>query len=171
MSSHGVRSSHQRSLPHTPCPHVQGHELWVIILEKAWAKVHTSYQNIEGGDAGDVIAAFTGAPYDVHALCAPLKKKQPDTEPVWTKMLQAERSGFMMTASVPDHPTVDLLRVRCGPQCGTARRAARAYVSSCLPVRPPCHLFSTPPSPTPAALWRAMHTPCWTCGRPLVACA
>jgi hypothetical protein len=31
---------------------------------------------------------------------------------VWRQMLSAERSGFMLTASVPDHPTVDLLRVR-----------------------------------------------------------
>jgi hypothetical protein len=69
-------------------------------------------QNIEGGDAGDVIAAFTGAPYEVLPLSAQLKKKQPDPEPVWRQMLSAERSGFMLTASVPDHPTVDLLRVR-----------------------------------------------------------
>jgi calpain-15 len=42
--------------------HCRGPELWVVILEKAWAKVHGSYQNIEGGSAPDVLSALTGAP-------------------------------------------------------------------------------------------------------------
>jgi hypothetical protein len=25
-------------------------EMWVIVLEKAWAKIHGSYERIEGGD-------------------------------------------------------------------------------------------------------------------------
>jgi calpain-15 len=46
-----------------PCfTRCKGSELWVVILEKAWAKVHGSYQSIEGGDSGDVLAALTGAP-------------------------------------------------------------------------------------------------------------
>jgi calpain-15 len=33
-----------------PCfSRTKGHELWVLILEKAWAKLHGSYQNIISG--------------------------------------------------------------------------------------------------------------------------
>ena len=37
-------------------------ELWPSILEKAWAKVHGSYQAIESGDPGSTLRDLTGAP-------------------------------------------------------------------------------------------------------------
>ena len=46
-----------------------GNELWVCLLEKAWAKVHGSYQQIESGHVGEVLSAFTGAP----ERCYPVK--------------------------------------------------------------------------------------------------
>ena len=39
-----------------------GEELWVLLLEKAWAKVHSSYERIEAGFAENVLRDFTGAP-------------------------------------------------------------------------------------------------------------
>ena len=39
-----------------------GNELWVMILEKAWAKVHGSYERIESGWANNVMRDLTGAP-------------------------------------------------------------------------------------------------------------
>jgi calpain-15 len=50
-----------------PCfSSASGNELWVIILEKAWAKVHGCYEIIEAGFANDVMRDLTGAPsYDV----------------------------------------------------------------------------------------------------------
>lgn len=35
-------------------------ELWVMILEKAWAKVFGSYQNIIAGNPREVLKALTG---------------------------------------------------------------------------------------------------------------
>ena len=37
-------------------------EIWVLLLEKAWAKIHGSYQRIEGGTTDDPLTALTGAP-------------------------------------------------------------------------------------------------------------
>ena len=37
-------------------------ELWVIILEKAWAKLHGSYERIESGLCSEVMRDLTGAP-------------------------------------------------------------------------------------------------------------
>lgn len=43
-----------------------GNELWVIILEKAWAKLHNSYERIEAGFSHEVMRDLTGAPsYDI----------------------------------------------------------------------------------------------------------
>lgn len=46
-----------------PCfSRAHGNELWVIILEKAWAKLHGSYERIEAGLCTDVMRDLTGAP-------------------------------------------------------------------------------------------------------------
>lgn len=38
-----------------------GPELWVILVEKAWAKIHGSYERIEGGLTGQTFTDLTGA--------------------------------------------------------------------------------------------------------------
>lgn len=40
-----------------------GPELWVIILEKAYAKLNGGYLNIQNGRAEDALFDLTGAPY------------------------------------------------------------------------------------------------------------
>ena len=37
-------------------------EIWAILLEKAWAKMHGSYQRIEGGLPSNALFALTGKP-------------------------------------------------------------------------------------------------------------
>ena len=37
-------------------------ELWVILLEKAWAKVHGGYMNTDGGIIREALRDLTGAP-------------------------------------------------------------------------------------------------------------
>lgn len=37
-------------------------ELWVILLEKAWAKLYTSYRRIEAGYGEEPLHDLTGAP-------------------------------------------------------------------------------------------------------------
>jgi calpain-15 len=39
-----------------------GPELWVIIFEKAWAKIHGSYDRIESGTVYLTLRDLTGAP-------------------------------------------------------------------------------------------------------------
>ncbi len=39
-----------------------GKELWVLVLEKAWAKVHGTYKRIESGEAHLTFRDLLGAP-------------------------------------------------------------------------------------------------------------
>jgi len=39
-----------------------GNELWVIFLEKAWAKLYGSYSNIEAGLTREALHDLSGAP-------------------------------------------------------------------------------------------------------------
>ncbi len=41
-------------------PH--GREIWVMLIEKCWAKVFGSYQAISGGSPTEAFVALTGAP-------------------------------------------------------------------------------------------------------------
>jgi calpain-15 len=74
-----------------PCfSSANGNELWVIILEKAWAKVHGSYERIEAGLAHEVMRDLTGAPsYD----------EDVDDEGLFEKLETYDKKHYMMAAS------------------------------------------------------------------------
>lgn len=65
-------------------------ELWVLLMEKAWAKMHHSYERIEAGFAENVLRDLTGAPTEV---------VMSDDEKLFEKILEAETKGYMMAAS------------------------------------------------------------------------
>jgi calpain-15 len=41
-----------------------GEELWVMIMEKAYAKMYGTYERIEGGNPAMALRDLTGAPYE-----------------------------------------------------------------------------------------------------------
>lgn len=55
-----------------------GDELWVMVLEKAWAKLHGSYERVEAGFAENVFHDLTGAPAEVI---------ENDDETLWAKLM------------------------------------------------------------------------------------
>ncbi|EGR31956.1 hypothetical protein IMG5_099180 [Ichthyophthirius multifiliis] len=69
-------------------------EIWVMILEKAWAKLYGSYDNIESGLTRECLHDLTCAPTQTIWLDG-----SDDLELVWKKLLYAEKSNFAMTCS------------------------------------------------------------------------
>ena len=66
-------------------------ELWVVLLEKAWAKVHGGYLNIEAGLTREALRDLTGASAKTY-----FTKKDP--EGLWKRLLDAEHKQYVMTA-------------------------------------------------------------------------
>ena len=75
-------------------------ELWVILLEKAWAKLHGSYERIEAGFAENVMRDLTGAPTEVIEC---------DEEKLWDACVKADKEGFVMAASAGKGSSVEAL--------------------------------------------------------------
>lgn len=67
-----------------------GDELWVILLEKAWAKVHGCFERIEAGFAENVMADLTGAPTEVI---------ETEEENIFERLKEGDAKGWIMAAS------------------------------------------------------------------------
>ena len=70
-----------------------GHELWVLILEKVWAKIHGSYHAIESGLTITALRDLTGA----LAFITKLKDIKPDD--LWRKIHEADKKHWVMAAA------------------------------------------------------------------------
>lgn len=90
-------------------------ELWPLVLEKAYAKLHGSYQRIEAGAMSEALEDLTGAPTQLLKLSAqklPIEEKEQTCEELWARMRDAQARGFVICAGtsrdaakglVPDH--------------------------------------------------------------------
>ena len=48
--------------------HTQSNQLWMVLLEKAYAKMYNSYSFLAGGSVFESLIDMTGAPYDIIRL-------------------------------------------------------------------------------------------------------
>ena len=69
-----------------------GSELWVVLLEKVWAKLCGGYVNIIGGMPNEVFNTFTSAFTDNINL------NSVQEEILWQKLLEGESKSFLMSA-------------------------------------------------------------------------
>jgi calpain-15 len=70
-----------------------GNELWVLILEKVWAKIHGSYERIEAGYAHNVMRDLTGAPsFDIDI-------EEYGKEKLWERLIISDQKNYVMAAS------------------------------------------------------------------------
>ena len=72
--------------------HTNGNELWVILLEKAWAKLNGNYARIIGGDPHEIFEVLT------NAYCEKFMFNNLTKEEIWDKFKNAQEKGFLMTA-------------------------------------------------------------------------
>ena len=69
-------------------------EFWAALLEKAYAKLHGSYEHLEGGFFSEALVDFTGGiPQFIE-----LKKSEP--KEFFSKMIRAQDNGALIGASI-----------------------------------------------------------------------
>mmetsp|Transcript_4923 Transcript_4923/g.13749 ORF Transcript_4923/g.13749 Transcript_4923/m.13749 type:complete len:377 (+) Transcript_4923:94-1224(+) len=74
-------------------------ELWVMLIEKAFAKLHGSYQAIIAGSPAEALHSLTGAPTE----CFPSE----DTDELWERLVRADKRGWPTMAVTKDIPGLD----------------------------------------------------------------
>jgi calpain-15 len=65
-------------------------ELWVILLEKAWAKIQGTYARTEAGSPNTAAFHLIGVP-NMYYLT-----NETDTLKLWHKIVEADRRGFII---------------------------------------------------------------------------
>ena len=68
-------------------------EIWICIIEKAWAKINGGYTNIIRGWMHHALQAFTGFHSEV------FKHKVINSDDLWTKIIEAKNNNFIITCS------------------------------------------------------------------------
>jgi calpain-15 len=68
--------------------------MWVMVLEKAWAKLFKSYERTNGGMTERTVMSLTGAPYEI------MYDGRGSWVGIWEKMKAYDEKDYMMGACI-----------------------------------------------------------------------
>ena len=68
-------------------------KMWPMMIEKAWAKLYNSYDNMENGYSRNVLRDLTGAPVKVHWT------DETNLELTWQRLIKASENKWPMTSN------------------------------------------------------------------------
>lgn len=78
-----------------------GNELWVLILEKVFAKIHGSYKNITAGKPYEAMMDLTGCPTTSFDFKDPKVKELARNGKLWNMLKTFDKEGYIMAGGTP----------------------------------------------------------------------
>ena len=125
-------------------------EVWPILMEKAWAKIHGGYLNVESGRLEEALKALSGAPCSLHMIADDkLEENQ------WVELLDARRRSYVFACSTKDFAERYLDKKGVDPKTGLVASHGYSILGIYELVRQPDGSFrrlSSTDAPSPANL-------------------
>lgn len=78
-----------------------GNELWVLILEKVYAKIHGCYKNITAGKPYEAMMDLTGCPTCSFDLKDPKVRELVRNGKLWNMLKTYDKEGYIMAGGTP----------------------------------------------------------------------
>ena len=78
-----------------------GNEMWVMLIEKAYAKLHGNYFTLRGGLANEGMIDLTGCPSSTYNFALEKVKKLIQSGELFNQMLTFDEAGYLLSASTP----------------------------------------------------------------------
>ena len=94
-----------------PCHYIDGmpsfsssdqKEIWVMLLEKVWAKIHGGFCNIEAGTMRDPLRDLTGAPTITFFTDRNKSNRKYSSDDLWNILYEADKKRFIMGCGTGD---------------------------------------------------------------------
>jgi hypothetical protein len=85
-----------------------GNELWVMLVEKAYAKLHGCYLGIQSGQSYEALLDLTGAPYHTIDFPATMEQKNDISlmNSLWNQLVDGLKNHYIMSASTRSRDAV-----------------------------------------------------------------
>lgn len=102
-------------------------ELWVMLIEKAYAKLHGSYQALSAGFTAEAMIDLTGCP--TSHIAFPKEKEdfdaiEEEADEIFEKMLNCDEEGYLISTETSG---VDTITEGDGPAAGGGLVSGHAY--------------------------------------------